>query len=361
MAIFPEVKKRFGFGCMRLPMDGGQVDLNQTCAMVDCFMERGFNYFDTAHGYISGHSETAVRTGLVSRYPRESYILANKLSDGYFNTAGDIRPLFEAQLTACGVDYFDFYLFHALNNTLYRRYTMCHAFEIVQQLKTEGKICHVGMSFHDTADVLDCILTDHPEIEVVQLQFNYLDFDDPKVQSRACYEVCERHNKPIIVMEPMRGGKLADLPPEAAQILDGLGGGSCASYALRFCAQFPNVRMILSGMSSMEMLEDNTATMSAPTELNGVEQAALEDIRAILIGENTIPCTACCYCVDCCPRGIPIPALFALYNARKRGKECASCTQEWKKASYCIGCGKCELACPQNLMIRDLLLQISDI
>ena len=218
-------------------MDGSQVDLSQTCAMVDCFMERGFNYFDTAHGYISGHSETAVRASLVSRYSRESYILANKLSDGYFRTADDIRPIFETQLAACGVDYFDFYLFHALNSTLYRRYTMCHAFEIVQQLKTEGKIRHVGMSFHDTADVLNRILTDHPEIEIVQLQFNYLDFDDPKVQSRACYEVCERHNKPVIVMEPVRGGKLADLPPEAAQILDGWGGGSSVSYALRFCAQ----------------------------------------------------------------------------------------------------------------------------
>ena len=185
MTIFPEIKKRFGFGCMRLPMDGSQVDLSQTCAMVDCFMERGFNYFDTAHGYISGHSETAVRASLVSRYSRESYILANKLSDGYFRTADDIRPIFETQLAACGVDYFDFYLFHALNSTLYRRYTMCHAFEIVQQLKTEGKIRHVGMSFHDTADVLNRILTDHPEIEIVQLQFNYLDFDDPKVHGRA--------------------------------------------------------------------------------------------------------------------------------------------------------------------------------
>lgn len=361
MTIFPEIKKRFGFGCMRLPMDGSQVDLSQTCAMVDCFMERGFNYFDTAHGYISGHSETAVRASLVSRYSRESYILANKLSDGYFRTADDIRPIFETQLAACGVDYFDFYLFHALNSTLYRRYTMCHAFEIVQQLKTEGKIRHVGMSFHDTADVLNRILTDHPEIEIVQLQFNYLDFDDPKVQSRACYEVCERHNKPVIVMEPVRGGKLADLPPEAAQILDGWGGGSSVSYALRFCAQFPNVRMILSGMSSMEMMEDNTATMSAPAELNEVEQAALENIRSILIGEKAIPYTACRYCVDCCPKAIPIPDLFAMYNAKRQGKECTSCTQGWKKASDCIRCGKCELACPQNLMIRDLLHQISDI
>ena len=186
--LFPEVKGRFGFGCMRLPMAGEEVDLDHFAAMTDRFLAGGFNYFDTAHGYISEKSETAIRACLTSRHPRESYILTDKLSGNYFETEADIRPLFERQLAACGVEYFDFYLLHAMSASRYGQYTDCRAFQIVQELKAEGKIRHVGMSFHDTADVLDRILTDHPELEVVQLQFNYLDFDDPRVQSRACYE-----------------------------------------------------------------------------------------------------------------------------------------------------------------------------
>ena len=193
--MFPEVKGRFGFGCMRLPMAGEEVDLERFAAMTDRFLEAGYNYFDTAHGYISEKSETAIRACLTSRHPRESYILTDKLSGNYFEKEADIRPLFQCQLAACGVEYFDFYLLHAMAAAWYDHYTGCRAFEIVQELKAEGKIRHVGMSFHDTAEVLDRILTDHPELEVVQLQFNYLDFDDPKVQSRACYEVCVKHSK----------------------------------------------------------------------------------------------------------------------------------------------------------------------
>ena len=279
--MFPEVKGRFGFGCMRLPMTGEEVDLDHFAAMTDRFLAAGFNYFDTAHGYISEKSETAIRACLTSRHPRESYILTDKLSGNYFETGADIRPLFERQLAACGVDYFDFYLLHAMSAARYDHYTGCRAFETVQELKAEGKIRHVGMSFHDTADVLERILTDHPELEVVQLQFNYLDFDDPKVQSRACYEVCVKHNKPVIVMEPVKGGKLADPPQAARAELAALGGLSPAGAALRFCASFPNVRMILSGMGSMDMMEDNLSAMARP-EPFGEEEMRAAGFRQVL-------------------------------------------------------------------------------
>lgn len=198
------IKKNFGFGCMRLPMNGSEVDTEETCRMVDVFLEAGFNYFDTAHGYIQGKSELALKECLTGRYPRDHYILTDKLTDFYFKKEEDIRPFFESQLQACGVDYFDFYLMHAQNAENYKFFKSCHAYENAFALKKEGKIRHVGISFHDTAEVLDRILTEYPEVEVVQIQFNYLDYDDPAVQSRLCYEVCRKHNKPVLVMEPVR-------------------------------------------------------------------------------------------------------------------------------------------------------------
>lgn len=356
--MFPEVKGRFGFGCMRLPMAGEEVDLERFAAMTDRFLEAGYNYFDTAHGYISEKSETAIRACLTSRHPRESYILTDKLSGNYFEKEADIRPLFQRQLAACGVEYFDFYLLHAMAAARYDHYTGCRAFEIVQELKAEGKIRHVGMSFHDTAEVLDRILTDHPELEVVQLQFNYLDFDDPKVQSRACYEVCVKHSKPVIVMEPVKGGKLADPPQAARAELAALGGLSPAGAALRFCASFPNVRMILSGMGSMEMMEDNLSAMARPGPLGEGEMQAVLRARDVLAAQQAIPCTACRYCVDGCPMSIPIPELFACVNDRAQGKEGAGyarVTEGRGRASQCVKCGKCEEICPQHLEIRSLL------
>lgn len=355
--LFPEVKGRFGFGCMRLPMAGEEVDLDHFSAMTDRFLAAGYHYFDTAHGYISEKSETAIRACLTSRYPRESYILTDKLSGNYFESEADIRPLFERQLAACGVEYFDFYLFHAMSASRYGHYTNCRAFEIVQELKAEGKIRHVGMSFHDTADVLDRILTDHPELEVVQLQFNYLDFDDPRVQSRACYEVCVKHNKPVIVMEPVKGGKLADLPPAARAELEPLGGVSPAGAALRFCASFPNVRMILSGMGSMEMMEDNLSAMAWPGPLGEEELQAVFRARDVLAAQQAIPCTGCRYCVDGCPMSIPIPELFDCVNGRAQGRAVSyeKAVEGRGRASQCVKCGKCEEICPQHLEIRSLL------
>lgn len=206
------IRKNFGFGCMRLPMDGENVNIPETKQMVDAFLDAGFNYFDTAHGYLQGKSETALRECLTSRYPRERYILTDKLTANFFKTEADIRPFFESQLAACGVEYFDFYLMHAQGAGNYPHFRECHAYETAFRLKAEGKVRHVGVSFHDTAEVLEQILTDYPDIEVVQIQFNYLDYDDPAVQSRRCYEVCRKHGKPVIVMEPVKGGNLVNLP-----------------------------------------------------------------------------------------------------------------------------------------------------
>ena len=206
------IKKNFGFGCMRLPMQGEDVDIPETKRMVDAFLKAGFNYFDTAHGYLQGKSETALKECLTSRYPRDRYILTDKLTANYFKTEADIRPLFESQLAACGVDCFDFYLMHAQGSTNYSHFKACRAYETAFALKAEGKVGHVGISFHDRAEVLEQILTEYPDIEVVQIQFNYVDYDDPAVQSRKCYEVCRKFNKPVLVMEPVKGGNLVRRP-----------------------------------------------------------------------------------------------------------------------------------------------------
>ena len=222
--FYPEVHKKLGFGCMRLPMSNEEVDTAQMKKMVDMFLERGFNYFDTAHGYVGGKSETALKECLTSRYPRERYILTDKLSTHHFNKEEEIRPLFESQLEACGVDYFDFYLMHAQDENIFAKFERCNAYKVAYGFKAEGKIRHFGISFHDRAEVLEKILKAHPEIEVVQIQFNYVDYEDPSVESRKVYEVCEKYGKPVIVMEPIKGGSLLNLPDEAQKLYDELGG-----------------------------------------------------------------------------------------------------------------------------------------
>ena len=244
------VKGKLGFGCMRLPMKGGNVDYEQFSKMVDMFLDAGFNYFDTAHGYVGGMSETSLKKCLTSRYPRDKYILTDKLSTHHFTKQEQIRPLFESQLEACGVEYFDFYLMHAQDASIYEKYKKCRAYETALEFKKEGKIKHLGISFHDKAAVLENILSEQPEIEVVQIQLNYVDYDDPSVESRKCYEVCEKYGKHVIVMEPIKGGSLLNLPDEAKSVFDALGDASYASYAIRFAAGFPNIILVLSGMSN---------------------------------------------------------------------------------------------------------------
>ena len=255
--FFPNIKNRFGFGMMRLPMNGEEVDYEQTEKMVDEFMAAGFNYFDTAHVYIKGQSEKALKKCLCSRYPRESYVLTTKLTDVCFTTKEDIRRVFEEQLEACGVEYFDFYLMHALGERRLAHYEAEDAFEIAKELKAEGKIRHIGMSFHDGADALELILSRHPEIEVVQIQLNYLDYLNPAIEGQRLVEICEKYGKPMIVMEPVKGGQLVNLPEDAQKVYTELNEKngtqfSNASYAIRYTQGFENVMMTLSGMSSIE-------------------------------------------------------------------------------------------------------------
>ncbi len=356
------IKKNFGFGCMRLPMVGKEVDYEEFTKMIDTFLEAGFNYFDTAHGYLNGKSETAIRDCLAARYPRESYILTNKLTMDYFETEADVRPFFQNQLEWCGVEYFDFYLMHALNATRFEHFKRCRAIEIALQLKAEGKIHHIGMSFHDKAAVLDRILTEYPQIEVVQIQFNYMDYDDPGVESRKCYEVCRKHGKPVLVMEPVKGGKLAQMSEDALQIYKDLGGMSAASYAIRFAAGHEGIMMVLSGMGNMDMMNDNLSYMKDFKPLNETELEAVNKVADILIKQNQVACTGCQYCVAGCPAGIKIPDLFSCLNTKRTFRDPIADyyyhevhTVNAGKASDCVGCGQCEQACPQNLPIRQLL------
>lgn len=360
-----KIKKNFGFGCMRLPMKDGEVDTEETSRMVDTFLENGFNYFDTAHGYLDGKSELALKDCLTGRYPRDRYLLTNKLTNSFFQKQEDIRPFLESQLEACGVAYFDFYLMHAQNAEVFKYFKECRAYETAFEMKAEGKIRHVGLSFHDRPEVLEQILTEYPQIEVVQIQFNYVDYDNPTVQSRACYEVCRKFGKPVIVMEPVKGGNLVNLPEKAAEILRELHGGSLASYAIRFAAGFPGIRMVLSGMSSLAQMQDNISYMKNFVPLNKRELAAIEDIQEVFNGLHLIPCTACRYCTDGCPQHIAIPDLFATMNSKKLYKDWNADyyygihTGPGRRASDCLKCGKCEKACPQHLPIRQLLEEVA--
>lgn len=359
-----------GFGCMRLPMKGKQVNYDEFNKMIDYFMENGFHYFDTAHGYIDGLSEKAIGDCLSSRYPRESFELTNKLTGPYFKKEEDIRPFFEKQLKTCGVEYFDYYLMHAQDKDNYPHFQKCHAYEIGSQLKKEGKIKHLGLSFHDSAEFLDQILTEHPEIEIVQIQLNYLDYESPAVQSRKCYEVCRKHKKDVLIMEPVKGGALANLPEDAKKVFDSINPGknySAASYAIRFAAGLEGVYQVLSGMSNLEQMKDNVSYMKDFVPISKEEEEAIHKVVGILNSLGGIPCTACRYCVEGCPMHIPIPDLFSCYNAKKVYDDWNSSmyydivTKDQGKASSCIECGQCEGVCPQHLKIREYLKEVSEI
>lgn len=366
--IFSEVKKNFGFGCMRLPMTKeDEIDYDQVSKMVDYFLDNGFNYFDTAYPYLQKRSEGAIKKCLTSRYSRDKYILADKLTFDFFNNKEELLNLFNTQLGNCGVDYFDFYLMHCQNKKRFEKGKSLDVYNICYDLKKQGKIKHLGFSFHDKADVLEEMLSTYDFFEFVQLQFNYLDYDSDIIESKKCYDVCVKHKIPVIVMEPIKGGYLANLPKVASKYLNELNGGSQASYALRYCGSFDNIFMILSGMSSIEQMEDNVSFMKDFKPLDKNELEAIENTRKILKNEKIIACTNCRYCCQGCPKHIPIPDIFNALNA-------SYLTNDWNddmygnilmnsasgKPSECIKCGKCEDSCPQHLHIRDLLVEAKE-
>ena len=373
MDIFNNAKK-LGFGLMRLPRlnpnDEGSIDLEQTKQMVDTFLQRGFTYFDTAWMYCAFKSENAVKDVLTSRHLRESYTLATKLHAAYIHSLDDRDAIFNTQREKTGVDYFDYYLLHDMGAEHYEIYKKYDCFAWIAEKKRRGLIKHIGFSFHDTAEVLDKILTEHPEMEFVQLQINYLDWDSEGVQSRKCYEVATKHGKPVIVMEPVKGGTLAKLPAAAEKLLRATNPeASVPSWAVRFAAGLPNVKMVLSGMSSTEQLLDNTGFMQDFVPLTQQEQAVIAQVVDTINASIAIPCTGCAYCTEGCPMHIAIPKYFSLYNAdlqelkdkdfTSQGAYYDNLTLKFGKASDCIGCGQCESVCPQHLPIIENLKRVA--
>ena len=364
--------KKLGFGLMRLPFIGeyNNVDVEAVKKLGDEFIKQGFAYFDTAYVYHGGNSETVFREAVAERHPRNSFIIADKLPIFMIQSQEQLPKIFDEQLARCGVEYFDYYLVHNLNRQTYKTAKEMNAFRFVEQKKTEGQIRHIGLSHHDSAELLDQILTEHPEMEFVQLQLNYLDIDDIIIESGKCHEVAIKHGKKVIIMEPVKGGLLANVPDEVKTLFtDYNPNASVSSWALRYAASFENI-MILSGMNTEEQLTDNINTISNLGALNKEELAIIQKAAAIIGAAITISCTECRYCMADCPQNIAIPDYFAIYNNLKRSEATQiniaevyynNLIQDYGKASDCTQCGICEKHCPQRLPIMEHLKDIAAI
>lgn len=366
--------KMLGFGCMRMPhfnSDPTDIDYPKLNALIDEFMSRGFSYFDTAYTYHNYQAEKIVRRALVDRYPRESFQLATKLPLRDFKNAADMRRIFAEQLANCGVDHFDYYLLHNMGSNVYGKCEQHDAFGFLDEVRSSGKATFVGMSFHDTPKLLATILDKHAEqLDFLQLQVNYVDWEQPAVESEECLRLARRYGKPVIVMEPCKGGTLVNLPDQARSILkEADPQASTASWALRFAASQPGVIRVLSGMNEMEQVLDNCATFQSFRPIAEDELEAIWKARDIIEAQTAIACTACEYCAHTCPKQIPISKYFSLYNSNKRTTGYFSSQFVYYnnivqagsgKASDCIKCGVCEKACPQHLPIRELLSQVAE-
>lgn len=369
MAYLGEEIKKLGFGLMRLPQKDGVIDVEQVKEMTDLFLGAGFTYFDTAWAYAG--SEDAIRQALVERYPRESYQLATK-NAAWINckTKEEAYAQFDQSLAQTGAGFFDFYLLHNLGENRTGYFDRFDMWNWVQEKKKEGKIRHVGFSFHSTAEELEEILTAHPEMEFVQLQINYADWEEPAVQSRRCYEVARKHGKPVIIMEPVKGGMLATPPKSVEEILKAAEpGSSVASWAIRFAADLEGIITVLSGMSNVEQMKDNLSYMKSFIGFNEQQRETLKQAQEELKKIPLIPCTSCNYCAKVCPMDIGISGSFTAMNylTLYGDKEAAKGEEEWrvgmhgkKQAGECIKCGKCEEACPQHIAIRDCLEKVKE-